>query len=69
MGADPTEEEVLPDWYYLLKAAKWLGVAPWDLATQPAVWLEFTLEAMNAEAVAQKQEKQTSEIGKTSAWK
>lgn len=39
-----------PDWYPLLQAARWLKVAPWDLARQPVWWMRIALMAMNAES-------------------
>jgi len=40
----------MPDWYPLLKAAKYLGVAPWELAEQSIWWRDIALKAMSAEA-------------------
>lgn len=42
-----------PDWYRLVRAARYLGVAPWELAGQPSVWMEWALCAEAAEAAAQ----------------
>lgn len=42
----------MPDWYPLLRAAKYLGVAPWDLANQPILWQQVALVAEAAEAEA-----------------
>lgn len=42
-----------PDWYRLIAAAKYLGVAPWDLLEQPAIWTEWALMAGEADAEAQ----------------
>jgi hypothetical protein len=42
----------MPDWYPLLTAARYLGVAPWELVDQPAEWLEWALSAQSAEAEA-----------------
>lgn len=39
-----------PDWYLVLKVAKWLGVAPWDLARQPVAWFRMAMAAMTFEA-------------------
>jgi hypothetical protein len=33
-----------------VKAARYLGVAPWELAEQPLVWTEWALAAEAAEA-------------------
>ncbi|MBI4496316.1 MAG: hypothetical protein HY689_00220 [Chloroflexi bacterium] len=43
----------MPNWYVLLRAARYLGVAPWDLLEQSAVWQEWALMAESAEAHAQ----------------
>jgi hypothetical protein len=40
---------VMPWWYPLLRAARYLGVAPWDLAERPAVWMFRALVAERAE--------------------
>lgn len=45
-----------PDWYSLIKAAKYLGVPPWELSAQPVAWQRFAESAMNAEAHAQQQQ-------------
>jgi hypothetical protein len=42
----------LPDWYITLRAARYLRVAPWELAAQPAIWQEWALTAESAEAAA-----------------
>lgn len=42
----------VPNWYRLVKAARYLGVAPWDLATKPVWWLEVALASQDAEAKA-----------------
>jgi len=33
----------------LVKAARYLGVAPWELARQPAIWRDWALIAEEAE--------------------
>jgi len=43
---------VLPEWYVLLRAARYLGVAPWDLLEQPLAWREWALAAEGAENAA-----------------
>lgn len=35
----------MSDWYRLIRAAKYLGVAPWELARQPAAWMNLALAA------------------------
>ena len=45
----------LPDWYTTLRAAKYLGVAPWDLALQPLVWEQWAIEALAAEGAAEEE--------------
>jgi hypothetical protein len=35
-------------------AARYLGVAPWDLAEQPRVWMDWALMARAAEAKAER---------------
>lgn len=41
-----------PGWYRVLKAAKYLGVAPWSLAAQPLTYLLQAEAAQDAEAHA-----------------
>ncbi len=31
----------VPDYYPLVQAARYLGVAPWDLAEQPSYWVQI----------------------------
>lgn len=35
----------MPEWYPLIKAARYLGVAPWELLEQPAIWVDWALLA------------------------
>ncbi|GIV51036.1 MAG: hypothetical protein KatS3mg038_1557 [Candidatus Kapaibacterium sp.] len=41
-----------PDWYRLIRAAKYLNVPPWELARQAKWWTEIALIAETAEAKA-----------------
>jgi hypothetical protein len=43
-----------PEDYNLVKAAQYLGVAPWELMEQSIWWQERAILFMNAEAGAQK---------------
>lgn len=43
----------LPEWYTLIRAARYLQVAPWELAAQPNQWLDYALIAESAENEAQ----------------
>lgn len=36
----------------LVMAAKWMGVAPWELVQQPLAWLEWIETAMEMERAA-----------------
>lgn len=42
----------MPEWYPLIRAARYLGVAPWELAQQPRQWMDWANIAQNAEAEA-----------------
>lgn len=42
----------MPEAYYVIRAARYLGVAPWDLAQQPRFWLDFALCCEYAESRA-----------------
>lgn len=44
-----------PSWYRVIKAARYLGVDPWDLATKPLTWVLMAEEAQTAEARAEAQ--------------
>lgn len=39
----------MPEWYPLIRAARFLGVAPWVLLEQQSTWLEWALIAGSAE--------------------
>jgi len=41
-----------PDWYSLMQAAKYLGVAPWDLMARSVWWRDKAVIAASAEAQA-----------------
>jgi hypothetical protein len=45
----------VPDWYAHIKAAKYLGVAPWDLLEQPIIWHNWAVRAEEAEESAARQ--------------
>ena len=45
----------MPNWYPLMQAARYLGVAPWELAEQSAVWVAWANIAHSAEVEAQEQ--------------
>lgn len=42
----------IPDWYPLIRAARYLKVPPWELAQQPLYWLDWALMAQAAEIEA-----------------
>ncbi len=42
-----------PHWYLLIRAAKYLGVPPWDLEQAPIEWFYRALAAEEAEAKAE----------------
>jgi len=39
----------MPTWYPLLRAARYMGVAPWELMDRPIAWMEWALIAEAAE--------------------
>lgn len=47
-----TETAWMPDWYPTIVAAKYLGVAPWDLLNQSVWWQQKALIANSAERYA-----------------
>lgn len=42
----------MPQWYRLVTAARYLNVAPWELARQPVWWMNVALGAKAAEDAA-----------------
>lgn len=42
-----------PLWYRLLRASKYLGVPPWELAKRPVSWVAMAEAAQDAEAHAE----------------
>lgn len=42
----------MPDWYPVITAARYLGVAPWELVDQPSEWMDWALAAQSAESQA-----------------
>jgi hypothetical protein len=44
----------LPWWYPVIRAAKWLGVNPLEIADMPIEWLSRILVTAEAEAHAEK---------------
>lgn len=53
-----------PGWYSLIRAAKYLGVAPWTLEQQPITWMERALVAEGAEHEARPKPKEPKGKGK-----
>ena len=53
-----------PDWWFHLRAARYLGVAPWDLAEQPLFWRNIALIAEDVEVTFQ-QDQQRREQAKS----
>lgn len=49
-----------PDWYPLLSAARYLRVAPWDLAQRPVWWMRVAIAAQAAEAREQSRKSKPS---------
>lgn len=39
----------LPDWYALIRAARYLNVAPWELLKQPYFWQRIAITAERIE--------------------
>lgn len=48
----------IPDWYPLVRAARYLGVAPWDLYERPLIWQTWALMADKAEIEGQPRPKE-----------
>jgi len=43
----------LPDWYLLIRAARYLQTTPWELAKQSEFWVGAAMAAQNAEIEAE----------------
>ncbi len=41
-----------PEWYELIRAGRYLGVAPWELLERPRAWIDMALAAESAEIKA-----------------
>jgi hypothetical protein len=50
----------VPHWYRIINAARYLKVAPWELAQQSAFWLHAAESAQAAEAAAQNRRQRTA---------
>jgi hypothetical protein len=48
----------MADWFLLIRASRYLGVAAWDLLEKSAMWTELALAAQRAETNAQYQLRQ-----------
>lgn len=55
LGEVPDESAGPPDWYGVLRAAKYLNVAPWELLHQPVYWQHWAIAAESAENAAEHQ--------------
>ena len=40
----------MTDWYVLMRAARYLGVAPWELLDQPVYWQHKAIESERIDA-------------------
>jgi len=50
---EETETARCPDWYAVIQAAKYLGVAPWEMLEQSVFWFDKAIIAISAENQAQ----------------
>lgn len=50
-----------PDWFTVVQAARYLGVAPWELLTKPVFWMRAALEAQAAEVREERRRNQRKE--------
>ena len=51
----------LPDWYLLMKAAHYLGVAPWELEQRSPWYIHHALSAESATIEAQNKREEKEE--------
>lgn len=47
----------VPLWYRVIRAAKYLGVPPWDLISRSVYWLQAAEAAASAEAAAEQHQR------------
>lgn len=45
----------MPDWYPLIRAARYLNVPPWELMHRPTYWMDWALDAEMAENEARRE--------------
>lgn len=50
-----------PDWWFLIRAARYLGVAPWELSKQPEFWMNAALVTENVELEFEQQQRDRNE--------
>ncbi|AZF90302.1 MAG: hypothetical protein BPHS0_16 [Phage 5P_3] len=43
----------MPSWYSVIRAARYLNVPPWELASRPSVWTDWALASESAENAAE----------------
>ena len=46
----------VPDYYALVQSARYLGVAPWELAEQPSYWVQIAQVCEGAEIDARNEQ-------------
>lgn len=56
------ERGAIPAWYMVIKAARVLGVPPWELLEREAVWMHWALAAKSAENKAQAAQRKRAEF-------
>lgn len=66
-GEGSTDDPGVPAWYSLIRAARYLGVPPWELLKQPIYWMEWALQSENAEDAAEAHHQQRAEAKQKSA--
>ncbi len=50
-----------PDYYALIKAAKYLGVPPWELAERPTYWQEWANDSQSLDNEVEKEQEKRAE--------
>ena len=51
----------MPDWYPILRAARYLGVPPWELLEQSSAWMQWAITAEGAENEARNEQARQSQ--------
>jgi len=55
----------MPDYYPLIKAARYLGCKPWELMDQPPAWVSWAIGVEGAESRAEEMASKNKQASQT----